>query len=99
MFIYCCETTDGKESHYKERLEAIDEQNKTIVYELFDGDFSKDYKLFKLIFQVLEKANARAFVKWTIQYEKVNENGEPPYDFLDHLTKSTKDIDAHLLKA
>ncbi|OIV89148.1 hypothetical protein TanjilG_26043 [Lupinus angustifolius] len=89
---------DGKESHYKERLDAIDEENKTIVYTLFDGDFSKDYNVFKLLFQVIEKNNG-AFIKWTIEYEKVNEKVEPPYGFMDHFTKSTKEIDVFLLKA
>ncbi|KAE9588969.1 putative START-like domain-containing protein [Lupinus albus] len=89
---------DGKQSHYKERLDAIDERNKTITYTLFDGDFNKNYNVFKLLFQVIEKGN-NVFIKWTIDYEKMNENVEPPYDFMDHLTKSTKEIDAFLLKA
>ncbi|KAK7260761.1 hypothetical protein RIF29_27058 [Crotalaria pallida] len=89
----------GKVSTAKERIETIDESNKTITYIAFDGDIEKDYKVFKVIFQVAEKDDGSGTVKWTIEYEKINENIEPPYGYLDCYTKITKDVDAHLLKA
>ncbi|KAK7260762.1 hypothetical protein RIF29_27059 [Crotalaria pallida] len=89
----------GKVHTCKEKIETVDESNKTITYSLFDEDIGKDYKVFKLIFQVAGKDDGSGRVIWTIEYEKVNENVEPPYGFLDYVTKVTKDIDAHLLKA
>ena len=91
--------SDGKVSTCKESIEAIDEQNKSITYNLFDGDISQHYKVFKLILQVIENTGGGASVKWTIEYEKINEDVEPPYGYMEYLDKGTKEIAGHLLKA
>ncbi|KHN23218.1 hypothetical protein D0Y65_004435 [Glycine soja] len=36
---------------------------------------------------------------WTIQYKKLNEDVAPPYHYLDIITATTKETDAHLRKA
>ncbi|XP_061357305.1 MLP-like protein 31 isoform X2 [Gastrolobium bilobum] len=63
------------------------------------GDIDQHYKIFKLNLQVIDKSGGGSTVKWTIEYEKINDNVEPPYGYLDHLTKLTKDSDDHLLGA
>ncbi|KAL1348198.1 hypothetical protein HN51_024175 [Arachis hypogaea] len=90
---------DGKVKTIKERIEAIDEENKSIIYQVFDDDISEHYKVFKFILQVNEKNDECACVKWTIEYEKINENVETPYAYLDFEEKITKDIADHVLKA
>ncbi|KAK7260896.1 hypothetical protein RIF29_27195 [Crotalaria pallida] len=90
---------DGKVVACKEKIEAVDERNKKITYILFNGDISQHYKVFKLIFHVIEKQDGSASVNWTVEYEKIHENVEPPYGYVEYLTKASKDIDAHLLKA
>ncbi|MCI41437.1 MLP-like protein, partial [Trifolium medium] len=39
-----------------------------------------------------------AAVKWTIEYEKKNENIDPPNGWMEYLSKGTRDIDGHLFK-
>ncbi|PNX81411.1 MLP-like protein [Trifolium pratense] len=39
-----------------------------------------------------------ATVKWTVEYEKINEDIDPPYGWLEYVGKCTRDIDAHFLK-
>lgn len=92
-------TTDGKVVTYKEKIEAIDDENKSISFNLFGEEIDKDYKKFKVHFQVIDKEEGGAVTVWTIEYEKLNEDITPPYHLLDILTVATKDIDAHALKA
>ncbi|MED6222626.1 hypothetical protein PIB30_066089 [Stylosanthes scabra] len=90
---------DGKVKTLKEKIEAIDEEKNSIIYQVFDDDISLHYKVFKFILQVNEKNDESACVKWTIEYEKINENVETPYGYLDFIEKTTKDIADHALKA
>ena len=91
--------SDGKVSTCKESIEAIDEQNKSITFNLYDGDISQHYKFFKNTLQVIEKNDGSASAKWTIEFEKINEDVETPYGYLEFLDKCSKDMDGHLLKA
>ncbi|OIW09282.1 hypothetical protein TanjilG_01253 [Lupinus angustifolius] len=90
---------DGKVVIAKEKIESFDEEKKTITYTLFDGDISPHYKIFKFIFEVIENEDGSASVKWTLEYEKIDDSVEPPYGYVEYLTKSSRDIDANLLKA
>ncbi|OIW03054.1 hypothetical protein TanjilG_19334 [Lupinus angustifolius] len=92
------ELVDGKVATFKEKIEAIDEKNKWIRYNIFDGEMNQHYKVYILTIQVIEKDDGSASIKWTIEYEKVNESLEPPYHYMDSITKGCKDIDAELLK-
>ncbi|TKY68511.1 MLP protein [Spatholobus suberectus] len=89
---------DGKVTHAKESIEAVDEQNKSITFNLYDGDVSEQYKFFKIHIQVTDKDDGNAVIKWTFEYEKINEDIPPPYGYLDYVTKLTKDVDVHLLQ-
>ncbi|KAJ1411573.1 START-like domain superfamily [Sesbania bispinosa] len=91
-------TVDGKVTQAKEKIEAIDEHNKSITFILFDGDITQQYKLFNITIQVIDKEDGNAVIKWTVEYEKINEDVAPPYGYLAYLTKLTKDADAHLLQ-
>ncbi|MED6137699.1 hypothetical protein PIB30_067362 [Stylosanthes scabra] len=90
---------DGKVTTCKETIESINEENKTVIYKLFDEDIDQHYKNFKLIFQVIENNSGGASVKWTVEYEKVNDDVEAPYGYMQYFDKCTKEMDAHLLEA
>ncbi|MED6107768.1 hypothetical protein PIB30_017260 [Stylosanthes scabra] len=90
---------DGKPTKLKEKMEKIDKEKKAITYKFFDGDISKNYKVFNFLLQVIEKSDGSASCKITVDYEKINENVEAPYGFIEFFDKSLKDIDSHLLKA
>ncbi|KAJ1409578.1 START-like domain superfamily [Sesbania bispinosa] len=92
-------TIDGKVETCKESIEAIDEENKLIIFNLFDGEISKNYKVLKPYLQVIDhKEQVGAVVKWTLEFEKLDEDVALPYHYLEFGTAMTKDIDAHLLK-
>ena len=99
LILIAYETADGKLVTCKENFEAIDEQNKSLTFNLFDGDVSQQYKTLKGHLQVTDKHNGGAVAKWTYEYEKVREDIVPPCAYLDLATKFTKDADAHLIKA
>lgn len=92
-------TTEGKVTTYKESIEAIDDEKKSVSFNIFDGDVGEDYKNFKLHLHLIDKEEGGAITVWTIEYEKLNEDTKPPYRFLDIINLATKDIDAHALKA
>ncbi|CAL0328777.1 unnamed protein product [Lupinus luteus] len=93
-------TIDGKVIQAKEKFEVVDEENKKIVLNVFDGDIGKHYKLFKISLQLNDdKDNGGSVVNWTVDYEKINKDIAPPYGYLSYLTKIAEDTDAHLLKA
>ncbi|RYR00075.1 hypothetical protein Ahy_B07g088131 isoform A [Arachis hypogaea] len=96
---YFMYVNDGKVITFKERIEAIDEEKKLIKYSIFDGDIGQNYKLFKDNVQVTETNNESASVKWTIEYEKINEDVKSPYGYLEFLEKSTIEVGDHLHKA
>ncbi|XP_020962902.1 MLP-like protein 34 isoform X3 [Arachis ipaensis] len=90
---------DGKVITCKEKIEAIDEEKKLIKYSIFDGEIGQNYKLFKSNVQVTETNNESASVKWTIEYEKINEDVKTPYGYLEFLEKGTIEVGDHLHKA
>ncbi|MED6159206.1 hypothetical protein PIB30_040143 [Stylosanthes scabra] len=89
----------GKTTIYQERIEVIDEENKLVRFKVFDDDINEHYKDLKVTLEVSEKNDERGCVKWTIEYEKINEEVEAPYGFVELLDITTKDIVIHLLKA
>ncbi|CAL5354849.1 hypothetical protein CsSME_00043317 [Camellia sinensis var. sinensis] len=89
---------DKNAESLKETVESIDDENKVVTFNVVEGEIMQCYKSFKSILQVIEKGEG-ALVKWTIEYEKVNENAPTPDKYLDFGVGVTKDIDAHLVKA
>lgn len=55
--------------------------------------------MFNLIFQAIDKENGGAIIKWTIEYEKLNEEVHPPYGYIEYVHNCTRDIDSNLVKA
>ncbi|KAL5061866.1 hypothetical protein RYX36_023603 [Vicia faba] len=89
---------DGEVHTCYESIEEVDKQNKRNTWKLFGGDIDKHYKVFKLTLEVSDKADGSGVVKWIIEYEKLNEDIDPPNGYMDYLNKCTRDIDAHLIK-
>ncbi|KAI5420869.1 hypothetical protein KIW84_044633 [Lathyrus oleraceus] len=81
-----------------ESFEEVDEQNKKLTLKLFGGDIEKHYKLFKVTLEVVDKGDGTAVAKWTVEYEKINEDIHPPNGWMDYLSQCTRDIDGHLIK-
>ncbi|KAF1889276.1 hypothetical protein Lal_00024599 [Lupinus albus] len=70
--------TNGKVITCKEKIEFIDEEKKSITFDLFEGDVSQYYKILKINLHVIDKNGGGAIAKWIVEYEKVDENVKPP---------------------
>lgn len=95
MFLIGCETIDGKVTKCQESIESVDAANKRISYKLFGGDFGNKYKVFKLIFEAIDKESG-AIIKWTIEYERIGKEVDPPYGYIEYLHTGSGEIDGHL---
>ncbi|KAL9272706.1 MLP-like protein [Drosera capensis] len=91
-------TLDGKACVAKEIVEAIDVENKSITFNVIEGDLTKEYKTFKVTIDIVPKGDIDV-VKWTIDYEKLKESVPEPIKILEFAINITKDIEAHHLKA
>nr|AFV09180.1 pathogenesis-related protein 10a [Lens culinaris] len=88
---------DGEVHTCNESIEEVDEENKKITYKLFGGDID-NFTVFKLILEVINKDDGTSAVRWTIDYVKISEDVDTPNGWMDYLSKSTRDIDGHLIK-
>lgn len=48
---------------------------------------------------MIDKSDDTDIAKWTIEYEKINEDIDPPNGYMEYLSKCTRDMDSHLVKA
>ncbi|KAF8040171.1 hypothetical protein BT93_B2409 [Corymbia citriodora subsp. variegata] len=92
-------TLDGKALTVKEKVK-VDDENKSITFNIMEGDILKEFKSFKSTGQATAKADGNgSTVKWTIDYEKLNESVAEPNSYTNAVIKITKDVDGHLLNA
>ncbi|PON53315.1 Bet v I type allergen [Parasponia andersonii] len=82
----------------EEALEAIDDENKRLTFKLLDGEITKYYKNVKSTIQVTGKDEGGSSVKWSLEYEKQNEDLPEPIKYLDLFPVLTKSVDAYLNK-
>ena len=83
----------------KERFEELDEENKSMKVDLFEGDVMEAFKSFKFIIKVTNKVGGGSITKWSFFYEKIHEGIPEPKGYLDFATSVTKDVDSYLLGA
>ena len=77
----------------KEKIEAYDEENNVVIFDLFEGDIQEQYKSLKVTLKVTDKAMA----KWIIEYEKLDEGTPDPTAKVDLVTNVGKDVHAGVL--
>lgn len=89
----------GNSETANETVEAMDEKTKSITFKAVDGAHLKVYKSVKTTVQVTAKGSTIgcSSVKWSIEYEKLNEDYPPPNKYLDFVLILTKHVDAYLL--
>ncbi|GAB4828758.1 hypothetical protein Ancab_040614 [Ancistrocladus abbreviatus] len=91
-------TLDGKPCVAKEIVEAIDFENKTITFNVIEGDLAEEYKTFKITIDIKPEGDTN-LVKWTLDYEKLHEGIGEPVKILALAIKVTKDIEVEHLNA
>ncbi|KAJ4848329.1 hypothetical protein Tsubulata_003726 [Turnera subulata] len=75
----------------KIKIEALDDARKSMSVVVLEGDLFQLYKTFKVKMEV-----SAGQAKWSIEFEKANENAPHPSPYLDLITKVCKGLDAHL---
>ncbi|KAI3859385.1 hypothetical protein MKW92_032157 [Papaver armeniacum] len=86
----------GYEHVVKEKT-TYDDQTMTIRHMAVGGDLMNDYKKFHATLVVNPKDNGHgSIVKWTIDYEKLNEDSPVPIPYLRFFNQLTKDLNSHL---
>ncbi|KAK8529234.1 hypothetical protein V6N13_102173 [Hibiscus sabdariffa] len=88
----------GKIESVKEMFEKVDDTNRTIVYKLVGGEIMDAYKTWRSILNVMPMGEG-SLVKWTMEFEKQNENIPDPVKYGEFLTVWSKNVDAYLLNA
>ncbi|KAL2920983.1 MLP-like protein 31, partial [Bienertia sinuspersici] len=90
---------DGQQQVGKERIEEIDKENKIVRFKIIEGDILNEFTSFVTVLQVISKEGLLSGIKWTIEYEKIQDDGNCPTNMIDLLVKLTKDIEVHLQPA
>ena len=80
----------------KEKIVAIDEEDKSVTFKVVGGHLLEEFKSCVLSVHVDTKGEDN-LVTWTIDYEKLNEGVKDPTSYLDFLLSITRDIEAHHL--
>ncbi|XP_057960807.1 MLP-like protein 43 [Malania oleifera] len=88
---------DGKVETAKEKV-VVDEKNRMVTLVVVEGDPLKYYKAYSVILKVIPKGEG-GIAKWTLEYEKLNEDAPDPHAYLDLALNITRDLDASLLTA
>nr|Q06394.1 RecName: Full=Major latex protein 146; Short=MLP 146 [Papaver somniferum]AAA19244.1 major latex protein [Papaver somniferum] len=87
---------EGKPLSCKEKTTYNDE-TRTIHHMVVAGDLMNDYKKFDATLVVNPKSNGHGcIVKWTIDYEKMNEDSPVPFGYLACYQQITEDLSSHL---
>ncbi|KAA0056062.1 hypothetical protein IC582_013641 [Cucumis melo] len=91
----------GSPAAAKIKMRLVDDVKKSIVYEIMDGDVLKYYKVFRAKLEAvnggLNKVGGN-FAKWTIEYQKANENVPSPENYMELAVKVSKGLDAYIFK-
>ncbi|MCL7022923.1 hypothetical protein MKW94_009248 [Papaver nudicaule] len=79
----------------KEKVEIVDETNKSLTYSVIEGELLNYYKNFKVNVSVSTKGNG-SLVKWSCDFEKASEEIPDPSGIKDFAVKSFQDLDAYI---
>ncbi|XP_023523661.1 MLP-like protein 34 [Cucurbita pepo subsp. pepo] len=84
------------------KIKAVDDVKKSLVYKVIEGDILKHYKVFELRIEAvnggISKGGGGSFAKWSIVFEKANENVGAPQGYLEWFVEVSKGVDAYLSK-
>ncbi|KAI3963018.1 hypothetical protein MKW98_028958 [Papaver atlanticum] len=85
----------------KHKITAVDNKNRSITYTVFEGDVMNDFTSFNVNLDITPKFGANdgtSLVKWSIEYEKANEDVADPVGILKGCEIATTGMNIHLLK-
>nr|GMD19853.1 MLP-like protein 423 [Ipomoea batatas] len=77
----------------KDKIDAVDEENRSVTFALIGGEVTNYFKSFRATLQACGNS-----VKWTLEYEKANDNVPTPHSHVEFLMNVARDVDEYLLK-
>ncbi|KAI3897904.1 hypothetical protein MKX03_034275 [Papaver bracteatum] len=84
------------------KVTAMDHQNMSLTFTVVDGYLTDDYTSFANTLTATtptqRDGNYSCLVKWSVQYQKANDNVADPTYFMKMLEDFTKELDTNLLK-
>ena len=99
MHVLCLLTITGIPviTKVKERVEQMDQEKRSVSYKLIEGELLSLFKTFSCSFQVVPSGDA-CTVKWSVEYEKANDEVLEPNLIAEMAMKTFGDFDEYLLK-
>ncbi|KAL7000943.1 hypothetical protein U1Q18_002095 [Sarracenia purpurea var. burkii] len=89
---------ENSEQSATERVEAIDKNNKSVTFEVLEGDMTKHHKVIKFTLHVTPKGKG-CLVNWSMENEKLNSSAADLKKYHDFSVDIGEDIAAFLEKA
>ncbi|KAL3631047.1 hypothetical protein CASFOL_024031 [Castilleja foliolosa] len=81
----------------KEKVEKVDEANKSLSYSVIEGDVLEYYKNFKASLSVSPKGDHGSVVKWWCNFDKASDQVPNPDLIRDFAINNFKELDAYIL--
>ncbi|KAI3973757.1 hypothetical protein MKX01_031177 [Papaver californicum] len=76
---------------------TYNDETRTICHNVLEGDLMNDYKKFVVTIVVNPKADGHgSIVRWTVDYEKTNEDSPVPSAYLAFFQQNNQDLNSHL---
>ena len=72
----------------KQIIQDINEEKKSIVFKMIEGDLMELYKTFTIIYHVDVLGDKESLITWTLDYEKLKEDTPHPGTLLRPLCSS-----------
>lgn len=79
----------------KEKVEAVEEENKLVSYSVIDGEILSLYKNFRATLSITPKGEG-SLIKWTLQYDKASDEVPEPEAIKEAAVKTFNGLDAYL---
>ncbi|KAG6581209.1 MLP-like protein 34, partial [Cucurbita argyrosperma subsp. sororia] len=80
-------------------IRAVDDVKKYLIYEAVEGDVLKQFKVLRVKVEAVNGGSTKVrggnFTKWTVEFEKANENVASPQNYLELFVKIAKGVDAY----
>ncbi|KAL1293478.1 hypothetical protein HN51_054134 [Arachis hypogaea] len=88
---------DGKACVSKEIIEDIDKEDNKMSFRELEGDLLNHYKSFKFLLHAVPNKKGGCMVRWTMEYEKINENTSDPHTMMQLVVDVSKQVEVHLI--
>ncbi|KAI3864402.1 hypothetical protein MKX03_028438 [Papaver bracteatum] len=84
----------------KDKIEAIDDESRTVSFSVVDGDVLRMYPKFEYTLTVTplvtQGSDQSCLLKLSVEYEKENEDVPHPHQYVEFATSANKAIASHL---